>query len=223
MDSIFLSYSFSKPEDLDIVRQVEDLFRSFGIITRTGLNLGGHQLTDKVFSLIDESDALVAIASRREELVGGGWVTHPWIRDEVGHARTKQKSTIVLAEDGVSSGGAYESYERIDFQRDNLDPALLKLAKTVGIWNDEAGNHLKVRLLPDDLLEKMNSPSCEYQFISRGNTLGWNEVKPILEPGGAYLHLKGVRSDYLIEVKVSGQNEIRRSRATAQSMPITVE
>jgi len=223
MDSIFLSYSFSKPEDLDIVRQVEDLFRSFGIITRTGLNLGGHQLTDQVFSLIDQSDALVAIASRREELVEGGWATHPWIRDEVGHARTTQKNAIVLVEDGVSSGGAYESYERIDFQRNNLDPALLKLAKTVGIWNDKAGNHLKVRLLPDDLLEQMNSPSCEYQFISRGNTLGWNEVKPILEPGGAYLHLQGVRSDYLIEVRVSGRNEIRRSRATAQSMPITVE
>lgn len=223
MKSIFLSYSFSKPEDRVIVAEVEDLFRSMGVRTVTGLNLGGGQLTDEVKFLIYESDGLVALASRREQLASGGWVTHPWVIDEFSHARSIEKNTIALVEDGVVINGAYQSNERIHFDRNDVTPAILKLAKTLGIWKEKAGTRLKVRLLPDGLLEDMQSPSCQYRFISRGDFLRWNDVKPVLEPGGAYIHLQGVRDDYLIEVRVSSPDGVRSSRATAQSMPITVE
>ncbi len=223
MESIFLSYSFLKPEDRVIVVELEDLFRSMGVRTVTGLNLGGGQLTDEVKLLIDQADGLVALASRREQLASGDWITHPWVIDELGHARSIGENTMALVEDGVAINGAYQSNERIHFERNDVTPAILKLAKTLGIWKEKAGNRLKVRLLPDGLLEDLQSPSCQYQFISRGNFLGWNDVKPVLEPGGVYIHLKGVRDDYLIEVKVSSPDGVRSSRATAQSMPITVE
>ncbi len=223
LESVFLSYSFSKSEDRVIAAELEDLFRSFGIRTITGLNLGGNQLTDEVKSLIGQSDGLVALASRREQLASERWVTHPWIHDEFGHAKSIGKKAIAIVEEGVSTNGAYESHERILFERSNLAPALLKLAKTLGIWKDKAGNRLKVRLLPDELLEDLQSPSCQYRFISRGISLNWRDVNPVLEPGGIYLHLQGVRDDYLIEVQVSSPNGVRRSRATAQTMPITVE
>ena len=223
MKSIFLSYSFSKPEDRVIVAEVEDLFRSMGVRTVTGLNLGGGQLTDEVKLLISQVDGLVALASRREQLASGDWVTHPWVIDELGHARSINKNTIGLVEDGVAINGAYQSNERIHFNRNDVTPAILKLAKTIGLWKEKAGNRLKVRLLPDGLIENLESPSCQYQFISRGNFLGWNDVKPVIEPGGAYIHLQGVRDDYLIEVKVSSPAGVLSSRATSQSMPITVE
>jgi hypothetical protein len=207
LESVFLSYSFSKPEDRLIAAELEDVFRSFGVRTVTGLNLGGNQLTDEVKALIKESDGLVALASRREQLASGDWITHPWIRDEFGYAKSVGKNAIALVEDGVSTNGAYESYERIPFERNNLAPALLKLSKTLGIWKDKAGKRIKVRLLPDELFENMQSPSFQYQFISRG----------------IYLHLQGVRDDYLIEVQVSSPSGVLRSRATAQTMPITVE
>ena len=193
MKSIFLSYSFSKPEDRVIVAEVEDLFRSMGVRTVTGLNLGGGQLTDEVKLKIYETDGLVALASRREQLTSGDWVTHPWVIDEIGHARSIGKNTIALVEDGVTINGAYQSNERIHFDRNDATSAILKLAKTLGIWKEKAGNRLKVRLLPDGILEDLQSPSCQYQFISRGNFLGWNDVTPVLEPGGAYIHLQGVR------------------------------
>lgn len=223
MESIFLSYSFSTPEDRSIVVEIEELLRSFGIKLETGRNLAGGQLTDEVKSLIRHSDGLIALASRRERVDSGDWITHPWIRDEFGYAKAINKPSIALVEDGVRTNGAYENYERIPFTRDDTSPALLKLAKTLGIWKDKAGNRLKVRLLPDDIVDELESPSYKYQFVSRGDSLGWEDIEPVLEPGGIYLHLQGVRDDYLIEVEVSSRNVVRRSRATAQTMPITVE
>lgn len=220
MESIFLSYSFSKPEDRFIVVEIEDLLRSMGIRLITGLNLGGNQLTDEVKSLIKQSDGLIAITSRRDQLASGNWVTHPWVLDEFSHAKSIGVNAIALVENGVSINGAYKSHEHIPFERQELSPALLKLAKTLGIWKEKSGNRLKVRLLPDGLLENLQSPSCQYQFITRGDCLGWNDVKPILEPGGTYIHLDGVRDDYLIEVKVSSPNGVLTSPATAQTMPI---
>jgi len=223
LKSVFLSYSFSKPEDRNLVVEIEELLRSFGIRLETGLNLGGNQLTDEIKSLIERADGLIALASRRDRLDSGEWVTHPWIRDEFAYAKANNKSSIALVEDGVRTNGAYESYERIPFDREDPSPALLKLAKTLGIWKDKAGNRLKVRLLPDDIVDELESPSYKYQFVSRGDSLGWKDIEPVLEPGGIYLHLQGVRDDYLIEVEVSSRNGVRRSRATAQTMPITVE
>jgi hypothetical protein len=223
LESIFLSYSFSKPEDRILVVEIEELLRSFGIKLETGLNLGGNQLTDEIKSLIRRADGLIALASRRDRLDSGDWHTHPWIRDEFTFAKASDKNAIALVEDGVTTNGAYESYERIPFNRDDPSPALLKLAKTLGIWKDKAGSRLKVRLLPDDIVDELESPSYKYQFVSRGDSLGWNEIDPVLEPGGIYLHLQGVRDDYLIQIEVSSRNGVRRSRATAQTMPITVE
>ena len=102
MESIFLSYSFSKPEDRVIVIELEDLFRSMGVRTVTGLNLGGGQLSDEVKLLINQADGLVALASHREQLTSGDWITHPWVIDEIGHARSIGKNTIALVEDGVT-------------------------------------------------------------------------------------------------------------------------
>lgn len=223
LESIFLSYSFSKPEDRVIVAELEDVFRSLGLLAVPGLNLGGEQLTDAVKARIRDSDGLVALASRRDQLASGAWVTHPWIRDEYGYAKSTDMNAILLLENGVANDGAYASHEYIPFDRSNLTPALLKLAKTPGIWKDRAGNYLKVLLLPDDLLENLQSPSFQYQYISRGDSLGWQDVRPVKEPGGLFLHLNGARDGYLIEVKVSSPGGVRLSKATAQAMPITVE
>lgn len=223
MESVFLSYSFTKPEDRLIVSDVEDLFRSFGVRIITGLNLGGNELTPEIRELIDRSDALVSLATQREQLVSGEWVTHPWILEEFGYAKSIGINAIAILENDVTMGGGLERSEYIPFDRANSAEAMLKLAKTLGVWKEKAGNRLKVRLLPDDLLDDLNLPSIQYQFNSLGSPLGWHDVKPVLEPGGVYVHVNGARDDYLIEVKVFDRDHTKCSRATSQSMPVIVE
>jgi len=82
MDSAFISYSFSKHEDRDIVFEIENVFRSFGVRTDNGRDLGGEELTDEVMQKIDNNDCLVALGSRRDQLTSGEWQTHGWIVDE---------------------------------------------------------------------------------------------------------------------------------------------
>ena len=36
--------------------------------------------------MIEASDALVALMTRSEELGGGGWTTHTWVKYELNHA-----------------------------------------------------------------------------------------------------------------------------------------
>jgi len=223
MDSIFLSYSFSKPEDRVIVADIEDIFRSFDLRANAGTNLGGDDIDDGVRDQIAQSEGIVAVASRRNSLGEGKWTTHDWIRDELAIARTSGKQSIVLIEDGVEMGGSSQNREHIPFHRDDINPALLKLAKTLGIWKKKAGNRLKVRLLPDELADELNVATFQYRFIFRGEAMDWHSITPIPEPGGIFLTLRGVRDGYLIQVNVSSPKGVRSSPATAQTMPIKVE
>lgn len=224
MDSIFLSYSFSKPEDRLIVMEIDDVFRSLDLRPLTGLNLGGEQLDAEVQNLIRQTDGLVALASRRERKDNGGWTTHDWITGELNFGRFEEKPSVALVEDGVELGGFGQLHEYIPFDRDNLDPAMLKLAKTLGVWKRKAGKRLKIRLLPDALADELPIATFRYQYVFRGDQLGWKDVKPVLEPGGIFVHLSGARDGYLIEVEVDNpQRASRRSPATAQTTPVQVE
>ena len=220
MNSVFLSYSFSHPRDLRIVGMIEDLLRCFNVWPKTGRHLGGNDLLDEIKKIIDESDALIALASRRDQMEGGGWHTHPWVRDEYGHARTRKLPAIMLIEDGVEIGGGYEGHEYIVFDHDKPDAALLKLAKTLGLWKTQSGKSLRVRLLPEDLSRVADRADCQYQFVERGARLGWQKAEPVTEPGGTFLYLDGVRDGYLIQVRLTHDGRVHESPATDQSMPI---
>lgn len=220
MNGVFLSYSFSHTQDLPLVGEIEDLLRCFGVRPETGRHLGGHELLDEIKKIIDRSDALIALATRREELQNGKWHTHPWVRDEYTYARAHDIPAIIMIEEGVEIGGAYDRHEYIVFKRDDPAPAFLKLAKTLGLWKNRSGTYLRVRLLPEDISSVAHRADCQYQFVERGAQLGWNTADPVNEPGGTFLYLKGVRDGYLIQVRITHDGQVRQSPATDQSMPI---
>jgi hypothetical protein len=223
MKRIFLSFSF-RDEDRDLVTQVEQLLASHDVNRLTGKRLGGEALTPAVMNLIDQSDGLVALMTRRDQLAAGGWTTHQWVHDELNHARNGQKRAIALVETNVDLGGAYAEHERIALDRANPLSAFLALSETIGIWKRAAGRQLKVRIMPDlvgqQAAQQINGTQCRYRFVTNGATTIWQEIIPVLEQGGTFVYIGGIQEDYMIQLSVENGAAKWQSPACPQWMPI---
>jgi hypothetical protein len=225
---VFVSYSF-RTEDGSLAKGIERLLSSLNVLVGKGNRLAGGQLTDEVRRRIDECDGLVALMTRRERLGDASadrWQTHPWVRDEYGHARAQRKPAIALVEEGVETDGAYASYERIPFDRANPLEAFLSLSETLRQWNDEAGVQRVVQIRPDELgrlFRARGGVTCRYRFVSRGMRGPWVEADPVLQPSGTLLYLRGVQDDEtLVEVEIL-QDQSPRWWSPATSQFISVE
>jgi hypothetical protein len=219
---VFLSSTFGDA-DREVVGQIESMLSSVDVKCVTGRRLGGRDLTPEVMELIESSDGCVALMTRRERLGEPGperWATHPWVRDEINHARSRRVSSIALVEEGVSDDGAYRERERIPFCREAPLAAFLALLETIRLWRQEMGSTLTARLSPDDLGRRFRRDRglrCRYRYVSAdGQRSAWADVEPIPAPGGTLVYLKGVRSDTdQVEVEVlEGDRLIMYSLAT---------
>lgn len=130
---VFLAFSF-RDEDKPLVAEIARLLRSHSIQMVSGEDLGGEELTPAVKQRIEASDGLIALLTRRDPFLKGGWASHDWVRDELGHAREKKKHTIALVEDGVDVGGMSQPHEFIPLDKSQPEKALLQLARTLGAW-----------------------------------------------------------------------------------------
>jgi hypothetical protein len=225
---VFLSYSFAG-EDSDLVRALERLLSSHDILVDRGRRLAGGPLTPEIRQLIDGSDGLVALMTRRQRVGDPGenrWRSSSWIDYEDTHAREQQKYAIALVEDGVENDGPFESYERIPFRREDVLEAFLALSETLRIWKERIGIQRVVQIRPDDLgrvFRTNDDLKCRYRFISREGVRGqWVETEPVLQPSGTLLFLKGVQGDdTLIEVEILQDHSPRWwSPATSQFISI---
>jgi hypothetical protein len=224
---VFLSYAF-RADDSDLAQGVERLLSSHDIIPATGRRLGGEQLNPEVQRLIEDSDGLIALMTRRERLGGVGadrWVTHPWIRDEYGHARANGKRTIALVENGVDIEGAYASYERIPLDRGSPLEAFLALTETLQRWKTQIGVRRIAQIRPDSIGTQFltsNELRCRYRVIQEGVYGSWVEQEPVVAASGTLLYLRGVQDeDALVQVEIlrSGQPQWW-SQATAQFISV---
>lgn len=226
MNSIFVAHWFDTA-DRDLVTHVDELLHSHGVVFLTGRVAGGRALDDAVKDKINQCDGLIALATRREQLAEGGWVTHPWVIHEFDHAKGRDKETIAIVEDGVQWEGMHAGHGYIPLDRGRMSEALLKLSQTVGEWREKAGKVLKLRILPNELAERLKTPEqafeCQCRFLDRGSYSDWRDVVPVPEPGAVFLYLTGVREDRLIEVRVRSNRETWQSPATPQFMPIELE
>lgn len=130
---IFLAHAF-RDEDKPLVAEVEKLLRKHSIRAITGEGLGGGQLTPEVCRRIESCEALIAVLTRRDSLVKGGWTTHQWVLDELVHARARGKRAIALVEEGIAVGGISQPHEWIALDRERPEKALLKLTETLREW-----------------------------------------------------------------------------------------
>lgn len=226
MDKIFVAQWFDE-RDSTLVGLIDRVLYSHGIRSITGHVLGGDALDDAIKERIENSDCLIALVTRRQQLNDGRWMTHPWVTHEFAHAKSQNKDAIALVEVGVVWEGPYQAHEFIQLDRDRPSDALLTLSNTVGMWKEKAGKTLKLQVLPNTLAEKLELESdvfkCSYRLVEQGNFADWCNVSPVPEPGGVFFYIKGVQDRQLVEVKVSANRETWKSPATPQLMPVILK
>lgn len=222
MNKVFLSCSF-REQDRELVTAVEGFLKSLDVQPITGDALGGSVLTSAIMDRIEQCDALIALATPRDRLTKGKFNTHPWVRDELNHARGRKMLAIAVVEKSVDMQGAYQEHERINYDPDQPLPAFIKLAQTVGLWRQQSWRKLRVRLLPDSLSTKLGSATCEYRFTSDGRPTPWREAGLIHEVGGTVAWLNGAQEDSLVELRVSLGGGTWSSRAVPQWIHVKLE
>ncbi|MBM4056153.1 MAG: hypothetical protein FJ264_16090 [Planctomycetes bacterium] len=227
MQNVFVSFHFS--DDFDspdrlLVNRMEGLLRSHGLVAVNGEALGGGPLTDKIKGLIEKSDALIALMTRREQKDDGSWNTHQWVQDEYGHARSKNMRTIALIEKGVSTGGMYQHNEYISYNPDDCLAAFLRLSATIGVWKRELGRPVKLLIQPNQIAQNYgNNAEWKYRFNVNGVLSNWQDVSLSREPGGCYLYLPNVPDDALIQIQARTRNSCAESIYTPQWVVVNLE
>jgi hypothetical protein len=225
---VFLSHSFARDDD-DLVQCLERLLSSHDVLVVRGRRLAGGQVTPEVRRLIDGSDGLVALMTRRDPLGDPSqnrWRSSPWIDYEYMHARDREKHAIALVENGVEDGGPNQGFEKIPFDRADLLEAFLALSETLRIWKERIGIPRVVQIRPDHIGRdfRINRDlKCRYRFVSGQGVRGqWVEAEPVLQPSGTLLYLNGVQGDdTLIEIEILQQESPRWwSPATSQFISI---
>lgn len=219
MEKIFLGFAF-RERDQHLADQVEALLRSHGIVTVTGERLAGDALTPAIQELISDADGLIALLTRRDELLDGGWTTHEWVKDELQYARDNQKPAVALVEDGVTVAGMFAGHQHIDFDPNDPLPAFLNLSDTIGLWKERAGRTIVAQIQPEEAAQFAvradGGVDCRYRFFQKGEYSPWQETEPIPEAAGTVLYLKGARGECAIQIEMRDPNTSWDSRVAPE-------
>lgn len=128
--TIFVGHSFLA-EDAVVCSSVVELLRAIGFQVFTGEKPKANRISEKVKELIDSQDVFVGIFTRRDKIAKKQeWTTTMWVVEEKTWAMAKNKKLVLLREDGVKNlGGMHADHEYVDFSRNTLGPALVKLVE----------------------------------------------------------------------------------------------
>jgi hypothetical protein len=109
------------------VDAIVDALKAIGIDVVTGEKPRAEKVSTKVKGMIDGQHMFVGIFTRRDKLVGKKkWSTSTWVIDEKAYA--SRKKLVLLVEEGVESiGGIQGDAEYIEFSREKLAQAVVKL------------------------------------------------------------------------------------------------
>jgi hypothetical protein len=222
---VFLSYRYD-PANEELARKAEELIESHNLRAVTGDVLGGEAITPELLRQIEEADCLVALLTRRDQLVGGGWTTHPFCVDELKHARSKAIPAIALLEEGVTNGGMFQEHEYITFRPEQPLAAFLKLSSTLWRWKLRGGRLQRVQLLPSQLTQDLytRGRGCRWEYrVSNGlRDSTWTEVEPRKEGQGVFLLVRVQDDTTLIDVKVDDGAQRRSSGFVALQVPVSL-
>jgi hypothetical protein len=209
---VFLSFAFNHGQPL--TKAVERLLASHDIEIITGRRLGGETVDEAVKARILEADALVALVTRRAEIVGGGWTTSPAVIEELTFARDqkfagKEKRAIGIIEDGVTFL-SMANYETLPYQESQPLEAILALSETIASWRLDIGQELKVQILPGPLAETLGENeelTCTHRFVEKDIQTPWKPIPAIAEDEGTFIYLRGVRSSQKIQLRVLDETQ----------------
>lgn len=227
MQNVFVSFHFS--DDFDspdrlLVNRVEGLLKSHGLAVTNGAVLGGGPLSDRIKALIEKSDALIAIMSRREKKDDGNWITHQWVQDEYAHAKSKKIQAIAIIENGVTIEGMYQDSEYISYNPEDSLTAFLRLSATLGVWKEDSGRFVKLLIQPNQIaLDYGNNAEWSYRFNIKGEYSQWQDASLSREPGGCFLYLPNVPDDALIQIRARSNNSCAESICSPQWVVVNLE
>ena len=209
MNKIFVAFSF-RQENEQLVRDIERVVRSHGLVPVTGEILGGQGLNQEIQARIKDCDALVALLTREMQLQGQNvWLPTQWVSDEYASARARNQLAIAIIESDVQVGGAFVQHEHIKLDRAFQSETFIRLSETIGFWRAQAGRSLEIRLLPQTaaVFASSGNAKCEYRLVAPGGAATpWQEGRTARRPGGVFLLVQGVKVDQAIEVKLSEGN-----------------
>jgi hypothetical protein len=222
-EHVFLGTSF-RERDRGLKSNVEALLVSHEIVPITGSELAGDVLTDAIRQRIAQTDGMIALLTRREELEAGSWTTHTWVGDELAVAQSFGKPTVALVEEGVQTSRFSSETQFIAYPPGDSPRALLNLSQVIGVWKRRAGRILKVSIEPHQEIKSLFAPGpakCRYRVALEGEFGDWRTAVLIRELGGAFLYLVVPRrAGFFVEVEVSDGRATWRSPAFAESVTV---
>ncbi len=124
----FVGQSFAETD-----RHINETFRAtleaIGVLVVTGERPKSDRISNKVKGRIDTADVFLGIFTRRDKIARKTkWTTSTWVVEEKAYAVGKGKRLILLRENGVDSiGGLQGDYEYIEFDRETLADAVIRL------------------------------------------------------------------------------------------------
>jgi tetratricopeptide (TPR) repeat protein len=130
----FVGHSFAE-SDADVVTFFKSLLGEMATRCLSGEAAEAKSISDKVKERIKQAELFVAIFTRRDKIEGKEeWSTAPWVIEEKAHAQALGKKLILLKESGIAQiGGMQGDLEYIEFKRDALHHAAIRLIQT--IWS----------------------------------------------------------------------------------------
>jgi hypothetical protein len=152
---VFLSYTYSLP--LEFEEETNALVKSVRMVLEamdipqvvTGEDLGGQQLSTEVKQRIERSQALIALETPWKQLSGDqGYIASDWVRREFTQAETLGKELIAVVHEKVALNSAFKDREHTAFRPPDYTLVLLKLMRTIALWNKKLGRAHKVEILP---------------------------------------------------------------------------
>jgi hypothetical protein len=130
----FVGHSFL-PQDQSTVAYVKDLLREMEISCTTGERAEASEIHEKVKRRILAAEYFVGIFTRRHKIEDQDlWTTTDWVVQEMAFAAANKKKLIILRESGLVDFGSLQgNLEYIEFNREELHLATIRLLQT--LWS----------------------------------------------------------------------------------------
>jgi hypothetical protein len=178
---IFIGYGYN-PRDAWIEDLVFRVIRAFNDEPVHGKETYGNALDAAVCEEIQDSDAMIGFRTRREQISGNMWKTHPWVDDELLVAANHSKSIPVLEvreslveEPAGMLQQKLQGMQRINCDEQRRDYCLVEIAQALGRWHRQRSS-VQFTLLPEEFAPAirplLRNPDlrCVYRILNEKDT-----------------------------------------------------
>lgn len=219
MKSIFLSYSFKNDHDPLLVT-VRSIIEAVGFRMVDGKILDTNHVGPGVTDKLRKCYGAVCILSK--EAFESGWVDA-----EFWQAVGVDMKVCILCDDSLQLGNAYQGRVKLLFSNNNTLEAIGRLAGTLGLWKQEAGNSTRALLLPSEVgVEAIQkNAECEYRCIDdiSGDESNWQKAKLVPYVAGVKAILPKVPVNHSVKVRLKFHQKIINSSYTPQQITLQLQ